>query len=464
MENPLLNTLYLISIALFIIGLKRQSHPDSARNGNLMAASGMGLAMIVTLFFPLATDLPNNYGWIFGGIFVGGTIGLVAAKKVQMTAMPEMVSLFNGFGGAATMTVAFIEFFYYTNGTVDPTLATLLTTVFAVVIGSVSFTGSVIAWGKLNGSLRDTLVLPAPQIVNAVMMLAIAGVAIYMSMQPSVDLMFVLILLGLALVYGVTFVLPIGGGDMPVVISLLNSFTGIGAAFAGLIYGNQVMIVGGILVGAAGIFLTILMCDAMNRSLLNVVIGGFGGGGASAGEDGDQVAKEATVTDTAIMLKYAQKVMVVPGYGLAVAQAQHAVHELEKELEKEGVQFKYAVHPVAGRMPGHMNVLLAEADVPYTNLLELDDANRELPTTDVVMVVGANDVVNPAAKTDQSSPIYGMPIIDTELAKNTIIMKRSMNPGYAGIQNPLFFKEKSRMLFGDAKQTMQKLIAEVGNV
>jgi len=283
-------------------------------------------------------------------------------------------------------------------------------------------------------------------------------------LQPELNFTYIMAVLVLSLIYGVTFVTPIGGGDMPVVISLLNSFTGLGAALAGLIYGNQVMIVGGVLVGAAGSILTMLMCKAMNRSLINVIIGGFTASGGSAAESGDQVAKVATYSDTAIMLKYAQKVMVVPGYGMAVAQAQHTVHDLEKILEEEGVSLKYAIHPVAGRMPGHMNVLLAEADVPYPKLLDLEEANKEFSSTDVVLVIGANDVVNPAAKTDTSSPIYGMPILDVEKAKHVIVLKRSMNPGYAGIQNQLFFGERTRMLFGDAKSSLSKVIEEMNNV
>jgi NAD(P) transhydrogenase subunit beta len=299
-------------------------------------------------------------------------------------------------------------------------------------------------------------------LINIIMMLAFLASGTYLMIQPEVNFTLVLIILAISLVYGVTFVTPIGGGDMPVVISLLNSFTGIGAALAGLIYNNQVMVMGGILVGASGTFLTVLMCEAMNRSLLNVVIGGFTASGPGvAGRE--EVVKEATPTDPAILLKYSQKVILVPGYGLAVAQAQHVCHELENLLESEGVNFAYAIHPVAGRMPGHMNVLLAEADVPYPKLLELEDANREFKTTDVVLVVGANDVVNPAAKEDPSSSIYGMPILDVELAKNVIVMKRSMNPGYAGIQNQLFFGDKTKMLFGDAKSSIKKLIEEVGN-
>jgi NAD(P) transhydrogenase subunit beta len=460
-ENPILDFLYLICIVLFIIGLKRLSHPDTAKKGNMIAGIGMGAAMLVTMFYPMEGN-SNNYLWIVGGLILGGVIGYVAAIRVKMTAMPEMVSLFNGLGGACSMLIAAVEFVTLPEGT--PMMSTqVLTIIFALFVGSIAFTGSIVAWGKLDGFLRDSLVLPVPQIINLVMLVAVLGLSGYIMMQPGVNVTLVMILLVLSMVYGVTFVTPIGGGDMPVVISLLNSFTGIAAAGAGLIYGNQMMIVGGIIVGASGTILTVLMCKAMNRSLLNVVIGGFGGGGASGGSGREEVVKEASHADLAIQLKYSDKVIVVPGYGLAVAQAQHAVHDLEKLLEAEGVEVKYAIHPVAGRMPGHMNVLLAEADVPYPNLLDLDDANAQFPSTDIVLVIGANDVVNPAAKEDASSPIYGMPILDVELAKNVIVMKRSMNTGYAGIQNPLFFGDKTRMLFGDAKDSLNKLKTEVGN-
>jgi len=460
-ENPILDFLYLITIILFIVGLKRLSHPDSAKKGNMIAGIGMGAAMLITMFYPMEGS-SNNYLWIFGGLILGGVIGYTAAKKVKMTKMPEMVSLFNGLGGACSMLIATVEFVTLPEGT--PMMSTqVLTIIFALFVGSIAFTGSIVAWGKLDGFLRDSLVLPAPQIINLVLLLSVIGLSIFIMMQPALNVTFVFILLLVSLVYGVTFVTPIGGGDMPVVISLLNSFTGIAAAGAGLIYGNQVMIVGGIIVGASGTILTVLMCQAMNRSLLNVIIGGFGGGGASGGSGREEIVKEATHADLAIQLKYSNKVVVVPGYGLAVAQAQHAIHDLEKLLEVEGVEVKYAIHPVAGRMPGHMNVLLAEADVPYPNLLDLEDANELFPSTDIVLVIGANDVVNPAAKEDTSSPIYGMPILDVELAKNVIVMKRSMNPGYAGIQNPLFFGEKTRMLFGDAKDSINKLKEEVGN-
>jgi H+-translocating NAD(P) transhydrogenase subunit beta len=461
-EKSILDFLYLICIVLFIVGLKRLSHPDTAKKGNLIAAIGMGAAMLITMFYP-NEGVSNNYIWIFGGLILGGVIGYIAAIRVKMTAMPEMVSLFNGLGGACSMLIATVEFVTLPEGT--PMMSTqVLTIIFALFIGSIAFTGSIVAWGKLDGFLRDSLVLPAPQVINLVMLVAVLGLSGYIMMQPELNITLVIILLALSMIYGVTFVTPIGGGDMPVVISLLNSFTGIAAAGAGLIYGNQVMIVGGIIVGAAGTILTVLMCNAMNRSLINVVIGGFGGGGASAGGSGrEEVVKEASHADLAIQLKYSDKVIIVPGYGLAVAQAQHACHDLEKLLEAEGVDVKYAIHPVAGRMPGHMNVLLAEADVPYPKLLELEEANEQFPSTDIVLVIGANDVVNPAAKEDTSSPIYGMPILDVELAKNVIVMKRSMNTGYAGIENPLFFGDRTRMLFGDAKDSLSKLKTEVGS-
>ena len=461
MENPIIDFLYLISIILFIVGQKRLSHPDSAKKGNMIAGIGMGLAIVITIFYPMENE-SNNYAWIVGGLILGGVIGYIAARKVKMTKMPEMVSLFNGLGGACSMLIATVEFYNLPQGT--PMMSSeVLTIIFALFVGSIAFTGSIVAWGKLDGFLRDSLVLPKPQIINLAMLIAAVGMSGYIMFQPELNFTLVLILLGISLIYGITFVTPIGGGDMPVVISLLNSFTGIAAAGAGLIYGNQVMIVGGIIVGAAGTILTVLMCNAMNRSLFNVVIGGFTGSGTSSGSGREEVVKEASHSDTAIQLKYSNKVLIVPGYGLAVAQAQHVCHDLEKALESEGVDVKYAIHPVAGRMPGHMNVLLAEADVPYPKLLELEEANEQMPTTDMVLVIGANDVVNPSAKDDPGSPIYGMPILDVEQAKTVIVLKRSMRPGYAGIQNPLFFGDKTKMLFGDAKDSLSKLKTEVGN-
>lgn len=461
MEKNIVEALYLISIILFIIGLKRLSHPETARKGNLIAASGMGLAILTTFGYPLPEG-DNNFGWVAGGIILGSLIGTTLARKVKMTAMPEMVSLLNGLGGACAIIISIVEFNNYPEG-MTALSGRGLTTFFALFVGSVSFTGSLIAYGKLQGFLRDSLVLPKPRVINLLLLLVILGLAAWLFTLPGLNFTLVLVLLGLSLVYGVTFVTPIGGGDMPVVISMLNSLTGIGAALAGLIYENQVMVVGGILVGASGSFLTILMCRAMNRSLFNVIVGGFSGSGVAAGSSREEVVKEATVADLAVELKYAGKVLFVPGYGLAVAQAQHVVHELEEMLSAEGVEVKYAIHPVAGRMPGHMNVLLAEADVSYEKLLELEEANKELAGADVVLVVGANDVVNPAAKEDPSSPIYGMPVLEVEQAKSVVVLKRSMSAGYSGVQNQLFFGERTRMLFGDAKASLNKLKEEVGN-
>lgn len=459
MAITITNLFYLLSIVLFIIGLKMLSHPESAKKGNLIAFAGMALAIVVVLFTPMDVA-SNNYGWIGGGIFLGSAIGWVMAKRVQMTAMPEMVSLFNGLGGACSMLIAIVEF--YTLPEHAPILSGQnITTVFALFVGSVAFTGSLVAYGKLEGFLRDSLVLPYPRVINIVLLLAVVALSVFLFAQPELDFTLVIVILIVSLIYGVTFVTPIGGGDMPVVISLLNSITGLGAALAGLIYDNNVMLIGGILVGVSGTILTVLMCKAMNRSLLNVIMGGFSSSGAAASSSTGGTVKEVTYGDLAIQLKYAQKVIVVPGYGLAVAQAQHPCHELEKVLEKEGVTVKYAIHPVAGRMPGHMNVLLAEADVDYSKLLELEDANREFPTTDIVLVIGANDVVNPAANDDPGSPIYGMPILNVTQAKTTIVLKRGMSAGYAGIENPLFFQDKTRMLFGDAKASINKLIEEV---
>ena len=462
--NSILEICYIIASVTFIMGLKMLSSPDKARKGNLMAAYGMGLAIIATILFKeeLSSDKMLNYILILAGLVIGTVIGTRMALKVKMTAMPQMVSFFNGMGGACAAVISIVEFDHLSHtGEVDPGM--LIVIILGLIIGSVSFSGSIIAYGKLEGKIGDKA-LPAGQVLNLVLLAGILGLGIYIGISEP-NALFLYILLGLSLLYGVMFVMPIGGADMPVVISLLNSFTGMAAAFGGFLYGNQAMLTGGILVGSAGTILTVLMCQAMNRSLTNVIIGSFGGGGAAAGADGEQgTIKEVTPTDAAILLAYANKVAVVPGYGLAVAQAQHTVHNLEKVLEDKGVEFTYAVHPVAGRMPGHMNVLLAEADVPYPKLVEMEDANGDMSSTDVVLVIGANDVVNPAAEDDPSSPIYGMPIIQVLEAKNVIVMKRSMGKGYAGIENRLFFHDKNRMLFGDAKDSLEKLIAEVKNL
>ena len=466
MSLNLLEISYLVASLTFIIGLKMLSHPDSARKGNLIAAAGMLIAIVATLtiFQDFDESKILNYGLIFSGLIVGTVIGTVMAKKVQMTAMPQMVSFFNGMGGACAALIAIIEYQHHQQSTVTGFDGELLVMLLGLLIGSVSFSGSMIAYGKLEGKIKDK-VLPMNQAINMILLGAIIVLIIYQLFAESTPLEFY-ILLGLALVYGVLFVMPIGGADMPVVISLLNSFTGMAAAFGGFLYDNKAMLTGGILVGSAGTILTILMCTAMNRSLTNVLLGAFGGAaaGAAKGQSGDQTVREISLSDTAVLLSYSQNVVIVPGYGLAVAQAQHTCHELEKLLEEKGVEVNYAIHPVAGRMPGHMNVLLAEADVPYERLQEMEEINPKLANADVVMVIGANDVVNPAAKNDPTSPIYGMPILEVDQAKNIIILKRGMSAGYAGIENELFFYPKTRMLFGDAKSTLQKLTSEVKDI
>ncbi len=488
MQLNILTLCYLIGSVTFIIGLKMLSNPASARRGNLVAAAGMTIAILGTIFLyrDEAGAKLHNYAWIFGGVAIGSLIGTLAARKVKMTAMPEMVSMFNGMGGACAALISVVEFGHllneppFTGYTIYPPLSSfglgeeggpeypygkILIILLGLIIGSVSFAGSMIAWGKLNGKIKD-FSFKGQHIVNIGLLVVILGLATYLvGWVPENSKLIFYSIFALSLLYGIFFVFPIGGADMPVVISLLNSFTGVAAACGGFLYDNKVMLTGGILVGAAGTLLTILMCKAMNRSLANVLIGSFGGSKAGpAGSKEQGHYKEINLSDTAVVMSYANKVMIVPGYGLAVAQAQHACHELEKLLEEKGVTVKYAIHPVAGRMPGHMNVLLAEADVSYEKLQEMEQANDEFPTTDVVLILGANDVVNPAAKTDPSSPIYGMPILDVELAKNVIVNKRSMKPGYAGIENDLFFQPKTSMLFGDAKKVLQDLINEIKNL
>ena len=457
---------YLIASIAFIIGLKFLGHPETARKGNIIAAIGMFLAVITTIFLyksPEGKSL-GNYVWIFGGIIIGTVVGTLMAKKVQMTAMPQMVSLFNGVGAACVALISVVEFSHYNTTHTGASLfnGLTLTIILGSIIGCISFSGSIIAWGKLEGKIKD-IYLPANQLINIVLMLSIIGTGVYLMMQPTANLNLLLIISAISLIYGILFVFPIGGADMPVVISLLNSFTGVAAACGGFLYNNQAMLTGGILVGSSGTILTILMCKAMNRSLTNVIIGAFSNPKTKKADAGaeQRTVKEISVADCAVLMSYSKKVIIIPGYGLAVAQAQHICHELEKTLEEKGVEVLYAIHPVAGRMPGHMNVLLAEADVPYPKLLEMDEINPEFSTTDVALVIGANDVVNPAAKNDKDSPIYGMPILDVENAKNIIINKRSMNAGYAGIDNELFYDAKTKMLFGDAKSVLQKLVTEV---
>jgi H+-translocating NAD(P) transhydrogenase subunit beta len=466
----ILEDTYLVTSVLFILGLKMLSHPHTARRGNTFASIGMGLAIVATILFHHKDGKPiGNIGFIIVAIGIGTILGWLFAKRVKMTAMPQLVSLFNGMGGAAAALISLIEF-----PKISPELIAksgmanlyVLVILLALMIGTISWAGSMIAFGKLDGWIGD-MRIKAMKYVNLSIFAVLIGIMVYImtrhvsassELTPLIYLLFII-----SVVYGVLFVMPIGGADMPVVISLLNSFTGVAAAMGGFLYHNQAMLTGGILVGSAGTILTILMCKAMNRSLLNVIVGVFGGGGQSDTANLGFV-KEISLSDTAILLSYSRKIVIVPGYGLAVAQAQHICHELDLLLEEKGVEVKYAIHPVAGRMPGHMNVLLAEADVPYEQLIESDEINPDLPNTDVLIVIGANDVVNPAAEDDPSSPIYGMPIIKAREAKNIIVLKRGMGKGYAAIENLLFFNDKTRMLFGDAKTTLQNLVTEVINL
>ncbi len=467
-EISILEISYLVASVLFIFGLKKLSHPDTARSGNLWAAAGMAAAIIFTIIFHKKDgESIGNIPWILVALAIGTFIGWYASKKVKMTAMPQMVSLFNGMGGACAALISMMEFprmqsMLASEGATNMLNGEAIAILLALMIGGVSFAGSMIAFGKLDGRIGD-IKHPILRIINlSFLIILLVALVLIMTMKPEAGNNLVIYLFaGSALIYGVTFVMPIGGADMPVVISLLNSFTGVAAAMGGFLYHNQAMLTGGILVGSSGTILTILMCKAMNRSLLNVIIGAFGVSAAGNASSGDKTVKEITLSDAAILLSYSQKVYIIPGYGLAVAQAQHLCHELDVLLASKGVEVKYGIHPVAGRMPGHMNVLLAEADVPYEKLVEMDDVNNELGNTDVVMVIGANDVVNPAAETDPASPIYGMPVIKAWEAKNIIVMKRSMAQGYAAIDNDLFYHAKNRMLFGDAKATLQKLIAEI---
>ncbi|GAP70690.1 NAD/NADP transhydrogenase beta subunit [Bacteroidales bacterium 6E] len=463
--DSLLELSYLISALLFVYGLKKLSHPASARNGNIWAAAGMLLAMVTTALLH-KNDAGNpiplaNLIVIILAISVGSAAGWIIARRVKMTAMPQLVSFYNATGGLASALVGLLEFPKAMAGN----FGSLLVTVLGLIIGAVAFSGSMIAYGKLDGKVGDIRAgyMKYVNMFLIVVTLAFGAWVTFNGGQPAEQMWAIWLLFGLAILYGVLFVMPIGGADMPVVISLLNALTGIAAAMAGFIYHNQAMILGGILVGAAGMILTMLMCKSMNRSLLNVIIGAFGGGGEAADRDMG-IMKEITVSDAAVLLNYSQKIVIIPGYGLAVAQAQHIAHELDTLLESRGVEVRYAIHPVAGRMPGHMNVLLAEADVPYEKLVEMDHINPDMPNVDVAIVIGANDVVNPAAYDDPSSPIYGMPIIDAHHAKNIIVMKRGAGKGYAGIENFLFFNDKTRMFYGNAKDSLQKLASEIKNM
>jgi H+-translocating NAD(P) transhydrogenase subunit beta len=461
-KSDAISLAYLVAAVMFILGLRYLSHPRTARRGNAIAALGMLIAIVATLVDTRVV----SYTLIAIGIAVGAVIGAVSAQRVKMTAMPQMVALFNGVGGGAAALIAASEYHIHASAGVSRLGAKVaVSLMFSAIVGSISFAGSLVAFGKLQEVLPGRpITWPAQKIVNAVGVAAILVLAIWASVSVNQTVFFVMA--GIALLIGLAAVLPIGGADMPVVISLLNSFTGLSAAATGFVLNNTALIIAGTLVGASGTMLTQLMSKAMNRSLANVLFGAFGGGGAVAsagkGEAGVQrPVREATATDVAVLLAYAQRVVVVPGYGLAVAQAQHGVKELATLLEKRNIDVKYAIHPVAGRMPGHMNVLLAEADVPYDQLWEMDQINPEFAQTDVVLVIGANDVVNPAARDEPSSPLYGMPILEVDKAANVVVLKRSMATGFAGIDNELFYAPNTMLLFGDAKSSITKLVQEV---
>ena len=454
--DDFISALYIVAFSLFILGLHMLRGPRTAVRGNLVAAVGMAIAVFATLLHDRIGDWPL----IAVGVAVGTAVGIPAARNVKMTAMPQMVALFNGVGGGAVALISAVEYREALEAGGNPPLEELIPILFAAIIGSISFWGSIIAFLKLQESLKGRFRIP--KAVNAVLALVAIGLAVVIAAGTENELLFWLILLA-AGALGVLAVLPIGGADMPVVISTLNAFTGLSAAAAGLALDNTALIVGGMLVGASGSILTRQMAEAMNRSLGNVFFAGLGAGGpalAAGGEEGGTV-RSTSPADVAIQLSYARLVVVVPGYGMAVAQAQRAVADLAALLEKRGIEVLYGIHPVAGRMPGHMNVLLAEADVPYEKLKEMDDINGEFGRTDVALVIGANDVTNPAARTVPDSPIYGMPILDVDKAGSVIVLKRSMNSGFAGIDNPLFYNEKTALLFGDAKASVSEVLAEV---
>jgi NAD(P) transhydrogenase subunit beta len=497
-SGALVGTLYILSFALFIYGIKLGTHPTSARRGNGIAAVGMAIAVATTL----AQKGIGNWGIIIGGIVVGSVIGAVASKRVKMTEMPQMVALYNGLGGGAIALIAWAEYRHWLHidslifggseagfregvaeaqsaGLVGKVLSSfdisvtvpleiLIPTLFAMVIGSVSFWGSNVAFAKLQELIpSQPMGLPGQKIINGLLLLALVAGGVLLGINNELGDLNQPVFIGMLVVaalLGVGVVMPIGGADMPVVISLLNAFTGLSAAAAGIALDNTALIVAGTLVGSSGTILTLEMATAMNRSVANILFAGFGSPAAGGGDQEQRPYRSMNAQDAAIQLAYADSVVVVPGYGLAVAQAQHAVREMADELEKNGVTVSYAIHPVAGRMPGHMNVLLAEADVPYEQLREMDEINPELPQTDVCVVIGANDVTNPAAKTDESSPIYGMPIIEVDEAQQVLVLKRSMSPGFAGIDNDLFYNEKTSMVFGDAKAIVSEIVQELGNL
>ena len=449
---------YIIAAILFIVGLKRLGSPATARSGNRLSALAMLVAVLVTV---LGNDL-MSWEWIIGGLIGGSIIGAFSAKKIAMTNMPQLVAVFNGLGGAASAVVAAAELIrLIDNG--DGIAENISITIMAsVIVGGVTLTGSFIAYGKLQGLITTKpLLLPIRNVINVALLIGMIAATVWLVIDPSLTPF--LIAAGIALALGILVVIPIGGADMPVVIALLNSYSGIAGAATGFVLGNNVLIIAGSLVGASGLILTRIMTKAMNRSLANVMLGGFGveDGASASGDEETRPIRSIQPDDAAMMLAYATSVIFVPGYGLAVAQAQHQVRELADLLKDKGISVRYAIHPVAGRMPGHMNVLLAEANVPYDELKDLDEINGEFSRTDVAVVIGANDVTNPSARTDTSSPIYGMPILNVDQAQSVIMMKRGMSAGFAGVQNELFFLEKTMMLFGDAKDSVEKITSEV---
>ena len=450
MSAELINGIYIIAAVLFIFGLKQMSSPATAVRGNLLSAVGMLLAILVTL---AARDI-IEYQWIAAAMVLGAIVGFVAAQKVAMTSMPEMVALFNGSGGVASLFVGWAAL--YNTGNTTFTIVTIL---LSILIGGMTFSGSIIAWGKLSEVMPSkAIVFGAQRVVNALLLLALIICGVMFAMDPALDSPYFYAVIVLSLVFGVMAVIPIGGADMPVVISLLNSYSGLAACAAGFAINNNILIVAGSLVGAAGIILTNIMCRAMNRSLANVLFSGFGAVKTATKVEGE--VKPMSTEDAYLILEAASSVTFVPGYGMAVAQAQHVVRELGELLEDNGAEVTYAIHPVAGRMPGHMNVLLAEANVPYDQLVEMEDINPRIDNIDVAVVIGANDVVNPAAREDENSPIYGMPIINVDQARTVFVLKRSMASGFSGVDNPLFFGENTRMLFGDAKESISAVIGE----
>ena len=455
--------LFLISAFLLVWGLRLQSDPSSASKGNKLAGIGMLLAIFSAIIMPLEESF-SNLIWVVPPLLLSAIIGFYIAKNIKMTSMPQMVSIFNGLGGLSAVLLSYAEINKWLINPDSYQTEVVLVLIISLFIGSVAFTGSLLAFAKLDGyKWSERLTLPFQHIINIIFIALIIVISFYFIDDNSAQ-SYLYIIIILSLIYGIFFVAPIGGADMPVVISLLNSFTGITAALTGIIFGNIVMLLGGILVGAAGTILTILMCNAMNRSLLNVLIGGFSSSSSSKEDKEQGDVKEVSDSDFAVQLFYSKQVIIIPGYGLAVAQAQKLCKEIQELLENNDVEVKYAIHPVAGRMPGHMNVLLAEADVDYSKLIELDQANDEFKSTDVAVIIGANDVVNPDAIDDSSSPLFGMPILKVWEANSTVVLKRSMSAGYAGVQNPLFFKENNKMYFGDAKESLQRLSSELKNL